>query len=196
MIARHRSLWIFCLLLLLAACTPSKPTFKGMDVTGVDWGGDITLQGHTGKPVSTADFRGKVLVLFFGYTHCPDICAPTLAKLAALHKALGADSDRMQVLFVTVDPAHDTPQQLADFVPKFDRTFVGLTCKPEEIAAAARAYKIAYVPASADAPHPQIDHSSGMVVKDADGKVRLLWKNEMPVEDMAYDVRLLLKQGG
>lgn len=180
--------------LAVTACAPAKPVFKGSDITGVDWGRDVKLQAHTGKPLSTADFRGKVQVLFFGYTHCPDICSPTLAKLAAVRKGLGADGDKVQVIFVTVDPKHDTPEQLAQFLPKFDPTFVGLTGSLDDVTAAAREHKIAFTPASATSPHPTIDHSSSILVKDASGKVRLLWKGEMSVEEMVQDLQLLLKQ--
>jgi protein SCO1 len=193
MLQRYRFLLGLFLLLVLGACTPEKPTFKGNDVTGIAWGGDVTLQAHTGKRVSTADYRGKTQILFFGYTHCPDICAPTLAKLAALRQALNADAERVQVLFVTVDPAHDTPEQLAGFVPKFDPSFIGLTGTPEEIAAAAREHKVAYIPGG-NGPAMTIDHSGGMFVKDKNGKLRLLWKHDMTVADMEHDLRLLWKQ--
>lgn len=182
------------LLLLCVACTPPKPTFTGMDITGVDWGGEVTLQGHTGKPVSTMDFRGKLLVLFFGYTHCPDICAPTLAKLAALRGALGPEGEGIQVFFITVDPAHDSAQQLASFVPTFDSSFIGLTGNAEEIAAVMRDYKISAVPRqTAGSASAQIDHSGTVFVKDGAGRLRLLWKSDMPVSDMEHDVRLLMQ---
>jgi protein SCO1/2 len=191
MVGSCRGLFAFCLVLTLAACSPSKPTFKGADITGVDWGGDVRLQAHTGERVSTASFRGKLLILFFGYSHCPDVCSPTLAKLAMLRKALRQEGERVQVIFITVDPAHDTAQQLAGFVPKFDRSFIGLTGTPEEIAVAAREYKIGYAPRPVD-PAAQIDHSSGIFVKDASGKLRLLWRNDISVDDMEHDVRLLM----
>ncbi len=177
---------------LLLACTPPKPAFKGTDVTGVEWGGDVALQAHTGKRVSTAAFRGKLLLLFFGYSRCPDICGPTLAKLAGLRRALGAEAERVQVLFITVDPAHDTAEKLADFVPKFDPSFLGLTGTPEEIAAAAREYKVGVMPADAHAAM-QLNHSGTVFVKDAAGKLRLLWKNDTTVTDMEHDLRLLLR---
>jgi protein SCO1 len=189
----HRALLAAGVALLLAACPPSKSTFIGSDITGVDWGGDLSLRAHTGERVSLAGFRGKLVILFFGYSLCPDICSPTLAKLAALRKSLGADGERVQVVFITVDPAHDTVQQLAAFVPRFDPSFIGLTGEPAEIAAAARDYKIAYAPSAAD-PTKQIDHSSGIFVKDASGKIRLLWRNDISVEDMEHDVRLLLRK--
>ena len=184
----------FATVLLLGACSPSKPVLHGTDLSMVDWGKDVTLTAHTGARVSTAVYRGKVTVLFFGYTHCPDICAPTLTKLAAVRKALGADADQVQVLFITVDPKHDTPEQLAKFVPKFDPSFIGLTGTPAEIGAVAAEYKVAYAPAPASmSQQGSIGHSGGMLVKDRAGKLRLLFKNEMSVEDMTADVRQLLK---
>src|SRR5690606_15208966 len=174
------------------------PTFKGADVTGADWGGDLTLEAHTGRRVSTADFRGRVLVVFFGYINCPDICGPTLAKLASLRGALGADAERLQVVFVTVDPARDGPAELAQFLSKFDATFVGLTGSAEEITAAAREYRVVMSPAPAPHGHAAhgshgaeagrplvpIDHSGTMFVKDPAGKLRLLWRSDTAVADM------------
>lgn len=180
------------LAMIVGGCTSPAPTFRGTDVSQVQWGKDITLTAHTGRRVSTGEFRGKVVVLFFGYTHCPDICAPTLAKLAAVRQALGPEADKVQVLFITVDPQHDTPAQLARFVPKFDPSFIGLTGTAAETAAIASEYKIAY---AATATQPaSIDHSGGILVKDGSGKLRLLFRNEMPVADMAADLRLLLKK--
>lgn len=177
--------------LAVAACTPPQPTFKGSDVTGADWGGDIALTAQTGKRVSTADHRGKILVIFFGFTNCPDICSPTLAKLAALRKALGPDARQVQVFFVTVDPAHDTPQRLASFLPKFDPTFVGLTGTADEVVAAEREYKVLATPAGASSE--RFDHSGSVMVKDKAGKLRLVWRNDLSVDDMAQDIRLLQK---
>ena len=194
MASRYRFPLALLLLLAAAACTPAKPTFKGSDITGVEWGGDVELDAHTGKRISTADFRGKLVVVFFGYTHCPDICAPTLAKLAGLRKSLGSDAERVQVFFITVDPAHDTVPQLADFVPKFDPSFIGLTGKPDEIAAAVREYKVVAVPqGAAGSTSVPIDHSGTVFVKDGAGAMRLLWRSDTSVADMEHDVRLLLK---
>src|SRR5687767_2990032 len=109
---------------LLWACAPPE-SYKGTDITGVTWGGDFELTAHTGKRSKSSDYRGKLTVIFFGYTHCPDICAPTLVKLAQSMRALGADAERVQVFFITVDPKHDTPAQLAKFVPAFHPSFVG-----------------------------------------------------------------------
>ena len=179
--------------LFIVACTPPAPTFKATDISGVDWGsGDFELTAHTGKPAKAADFKGKVVVMFFGFTHCPDVCPPTMAKLAILMKRLGDDAQRVQVLFVTVDPENDTVKQLAGFVPQFHPSFIGLTGTDKEIAAVASEYKVAY---GKNPKNPTlVDHSTGILIKDAKGKLRLLVKNDVPVEDLEHDVRVLLKE--
>jgi protein SCO1/2 len=181
------------LALFVAACTPPAPAFKATDISGVDWGsGDFQLTAHTGKPVKAADFKGKVVIMFFGFTHCPDVCPPTMAKLAVLMKRLGDDTQRVQVLFVTVDPENDTVKQLAGFVPQFHPSIIGLTGTDKEIAAIASEYKVAY---GKNPKNPTlVDHSTGILVKDAKGKLRLLVKNDVPVEDLEHDVRVLLKE--
>ena len=180
--------------LFVAACSPA-PQFKSTDISGVEWGGDFTLTAHTGKPVKSTDFRGKLVVLFFGYTHCPDICAPSLVKLDQVVKRLGEDAKNVQVLFITVDPGHDTVKQLAGFIPPFNPSFIGLTGSDKEIAAVASDYKVAY------GSNPQakpgqilVDHFTGILVKDRKGKLRLLVKNDVAVDDIAHDVQILLKE--
>lgn len=213
---RHAAFRLFAMGLavsaVLAACTPSPAKFKATDVSLVDWGGDFELTAHTGKRVGTAEYRGKVLVLFFGYTHCPDICAPTLTRLAEVMKQLGADAARVQVLFVTVDPKHDTPSQLASFVPKFYPSFVGMTGSEAEIAAVAKDHKVAFqaspqstaelAPGASIPRSPRldpiaertlVDHFGGLMVKDVTGKLRLAIKNDAAIDDIAHDLRLLLK---
>ena len=114
----------------LASCdklfTLGKSPFQGIDVTGGDMGGELRLTGHDGKPRSLADFRGKVVVVSFGFTHCPDVCPTTLADLASAMKRLGDDARRVQVLFVTVDPKRDTEELLRQYVPAFSADFIGL----------------------------------------------------------------------
>ena len=192
--SRHFQIVAFFLAaLFIAACSPPTPTFKSTDISGVDWGsGDFELTAHTGQRMKAADFRGKVTVMFFGFTHCPDICSPTMAKLAVLMQRLGDDAKRVQVLFITVDPENDTVKQLAGFVPQFHPSFIGLTGTDKEIAAVASEYKVAY------GKNPKnstlVDHSAGILIKDTKGKLRLLVKNDVPVEDLEHDVRVLLKE--
>ncbi len=186
---------------LLIACGPATQSgFKATDVTQVTWGNDFELTAHTGARVNTAELRGRILLLFFGYTHCPDICAPTLTKLASLRGKLGEDAGRVQVLFVTVDPVHDTPAQLAGFVPRFDPSFIGLTGRPAEVAAVAQDYKVANQVAPAlqhvhgKAQAVEIDHSGGVFAKDAHGRLRLYMREDVSLDDMLHDVRLLLQE--
>ena len=195
--SRTAFLRLFLLLAISAvtACSPPAPKFKAMDIAGIGWGDDFELTAHTGKRVKVSDFKGKVVILFFGYTHCPDICAPTLSRLAALMKRLGPDAARVQVLFVTVDPEHDTVKQLAGFVPQFAPAFIGLTGSEQEIAKVAQDYKVAFGKNPANQPGQiLVDHSTGILVKDAKGALRLLVKNDMPVEDLEHDIRVLLKE--
>ena len=177
---------------MLVACSPSTSKFKSTDISGVNWGGDFELTAHTGQRVKTSDFQGKIVILFFGYTHCPDVCAPTLTKLAQVMKRLGDDAKRVQVLFVTIDPAHDTVKQLAGFVPAFDSSFIGLTGTDKEIAAVASEYKVAYGKNPKD--QALVDHSTGILIKDAQGKLRLLVRNDVTIADLESDLRLLLRE--
>jgi protein SCO1/2 len=187
-------IFLFLGVLFIAACSPA-PTFKSMDISGVEWGGDFALTAHTGKPVKASDFNGKVVVMFFGYTHCPDICAPTLVKLDQVVKRLGDDAKNVQVLFITVDPEHDTVQQLAGFIPPFNPSFIGLTGSDKEIAAVASEYKVAYGQNLQAKPGQiLVDHSTGILVKDKKGKLRLLVKNDVAVDDLESDIRMLLRE--
>ena len=190
--SRNR-LFFLLFALLIAACSPPAPTFKATDISGVDWGsGDFELTAHTGQRMKAADFQGKVVVMFFGYSNCADICTPTLAKFAMLMHQLGDEAKLVQVLFVTVDPKNDTVSQLSAFVPQFHPSFIGLTGTDKEIAAVTAAYKVAY------GQNPKntalVDHSTGILMKDKNGKLRLLAKNDVTVEDLAHDIRLLLKK--
>ena len=176
---------------LLAACAPE--TFRSTDITGAQFARKLELTGHDGKVHSLDDFRGKVVVVFFGFTHCPDVCPTTLAKLAEVAKRLGEDADRMQVLFVTVDPERDTPEVLARYVPAFDPRFIGLTGDPAAIARTAKEFKVVYQKQAGSSPDSYtVDHSSGTFVFDREGRVRLFVRHDQPVEDLVHDIRLLL----
>jgi len=184
--------------LALAGCDrlfgPAKSPFQGIDVTGGEMGGELRLTGHDGKPRSLADFRGKVVVVSFGFTHCPDVCPTTLADLASAVKQLGADASRVQVLFVTVDPKRDTPELLRQYVPAFHPDFIGLY---GDEAALERAKKEFHVYAQARPPKTgeeayTVDHSAHMYVVDQQGKLRLLLPPGTQPAAIASDLRVLL----
>ena len=187
---------LFAAALSLTACdkilSPGRGTFNAIDVTGGEMGGELRLTGHDGKPRSLADFRGKVLVVAFGFTHCPDVCPTTLADLAAARKELGPDADSVQVVFVTVDPKRDTQQLLAQYVPAFDPTFLGLW---GDAAATQRVTKDFHVyaqeRASKDGEYT-VDHSAQSFVFDRQGRIRLLISPGTAPKAIASDLRVLL----
>jgi protein SCO1/2 len=182
------------LALLLAACGPEAPKFRSTDITGADFGKALELTGHDGKPRTLADFKGKAVVLFFGYTHCPDICPTTLADAAAALKTLGADAARVQVLFVTVDPERDTPEVLSKYVPAFDPAFLGLWGDAAATQRAAKEFKIFYEKRAGGAPGAYtVDHSGQSYVFDPQGRLRLVIRHDRMAQDLAADLRQLLQ---
>jgi protein SCO1/2 len=182
----------FLLALVLAGCNAEAPKFRNTDITGADFGRELALTGHDGKPRTLADFRGKVVVLFFGFTHCPDICPTTLADAASAIKTLGKDADRVQVLMVTVDPERDTPEVLAKYVPAFDPRFLGLYGDAAATQRTAKEFKIFYEKRKAGASY-SVDHSGQSYVFDAQGRLRLFVRHERIAQDLAADLRQLLK---
>jgi protein SCO1/2 len=180
-----------------AACGPAAPKFRSTDITGADFGRELALTGHDGKPRSLADFRGRFVVLFFGYTHCPDICPTTLVDMAEVMKKLGKDAARVQVLFVTVDPERDTPEVLAKYVPAFDPGFLGLSGDAAATQRAAKEFKIFYEKRPGSTPSAYtVDHSGQSYVLDAQGKLRLFVRYDRISTDLADDLRTLLRAGG
>jgi len=169
--------------------------FKGVDITGADYAKELTLRDADGKPRSLADFKGKVVVVFFGYTQCPDVCPTTLAELAAARKLLGADGARVQGVFVTLDPERDTPAVLKAYVGSFGDGFVGLWGSADEIKAAARQFKVFYakVPGKTDTSYT-LDHTAGSYVFDASGRVRLFTRYGAGAEALAADLKRLLAE--
>ena len=183
--------------LVSAACSRSEPKekFNAADITGAGWGHDFHLIDPTGAPRSLADYRGKVVMLFFGYTNCPDECPTTLAKMAQAVDKLGPDAQRVQGLFVTVDPARDTPRLLANYVPAFHRSFVGLWGSPDTIAATAKDFKVFYEAQKPDANGLYaVDHQSGIFVFDGRGRLRVFMGPNIWVDAMVHDLRLLLSE--
>jgi len=178
---------------VLAACSPEGPKFKSTDITGSSFGRELALTGHDGKPRTLADFRGKAVVLFFGYTHCPDICPTTLADMAGVMKKLGGDAARVQVLFVTVDPERDTPEVLAKYVPAFDPGFLGLWGDVDATKRVAQEFKIFYEKHTGATPTSySVDHSAQSYVIDPQGRLRLFVRNDRIAQDLADDLRTLL----
>jgi protein SCO1/2 len=180
---------------LLAACSPEAPKFRSTDISGADFGRTLELTGHDGKPRTLADFRGKVVVLFFGYTHCPDICPTTLADTAAVMKKLGPDAARVRVLFVTLDPERDTPEIMAKYVPAFDAGFLGLSGDAAATQRAAKEFKIFYEKRPGGAPGAYtVDHSAQSYVLDTKGQLRLFVRHDRIAQDLEEDLRALLKE--
>jgi protein SCO1/2 len=182
------------LMLLLTACGQPAPEFQATDITGAAMGGEFRLQDHTGQTRALSDFRGKVVVLFFGYTHCPDVCPTTLSELAAAMKQLGARASEVQVLFVTVDPERDTQALLAQYVPAFNPAFIGLTGSEADIRHVAELYKIVYQKAfsGSDQKNYTVDHSAGSYILDKTGKLRLFVNYGAGAAVFAHDIGLLL----
>jgi protein SCO1 len=179
---------------LSAGCTPSAPAFNGVDITGASYARDFALTDAAGKRRTLAEFRGKLVVVFFGFAQCPDVCPTTLADLAQVKKRLGSDGERIQVVFITVDPERDSPQVLASYVPAFDPSFIGLTGTSEEIAAAAREFKVFYqkVAGKTETSYT-IDHTAGAYVFDREGRVRLFIRHATGAEAITADLQRLLR---
>lgn len=182
-------------LTILPACQPTNEVnqFVATDISGADFEQNMLLTDHTGQKRSLADFEGKAVVMFFGYTHCPDVCPTTMAELKQTMKLLGDQADAVQVLFVTLDPERDTQSVLAEFVPSFDSRFVGLTGSAEEIAATARMFKIFSSKVETEGHSGYtIDHSAGLYVYDKAGHIRLYVEYGQKPADLANDIRQLL----
>jgi len=178
---------------LVAACGPQKPQFESVDITGADYAQDFHLVDVAGRPRSLADYRGKVVMLFFGYTQCPDVCPTTMAELKNVMQSLGPDAERVQVLFVTLDPDRDTAQLLAQYVPAFDPRFVGLLSDDATTAQTAKDFKVFYqrVPGATPGSYT-LDHTAGTYVFDPAGRVRLFIRQGEPDAAITHDVRQLL----
>ena len=191
MLSFSRLFWSIIICSAVAGCD-SRAQFRSTDITGAPYGQRLELVDHTGKARRLEDFRGKAVVLFFGFTHCPDVCPTTLADIAQAIRSLGADAERVQVLMVSVDPARDTPESLAKYVTAFDPRFLGLRGDLEATKKVASEFKI-YFEQRKQGESYTVDHSAQSYVIDPQGRLRLLVRHERIAQDLAEDLRTLLK---
>jgi len=179
---------------LLGACTESKPQFKAVDVTGAEYAKDFQLTDHNGQVRTLKDFKGKVVVLFFGYTQCPDVCPTTMTELAEAKKLLGPDGDKVQGVFVTLDPERDTPEVLKAYMANFDPAFVALRPTAAQLPEVAKEYKTYYKKVDGKTPTSYtMDHSAASYIYDAQGRLRLYARYGSGPQALASDIQLLLK---
>lgn len=179
---------------MMAACSPKNaPSFTALDITGAEYARDFRLLDAEGRPRTLADYRGKVVLVFFGFTQCPDVCPTTMAELAELRRRLGPDGEKVQGVFVSVDPERDTPEVLKGYLTAMDPSFVGLTGSPDEIKAVAKEFKVFYQKVETPSGGYTIDHTAGSYIFDPQGQVRLFARYGMPIDQLTADVRQLLK---
>ena len=183
--------------LLLGACdrlgASAQPEFKNTDLTGLQYARDFALPDHNGKMRTLADFRGKAVLVFFGFTHCPDVCPTTLSEMASVMQQLGPDAERVQVLFISVDPERDTPQILSQYVPAFHPSFLGLVGNAAQTEAVVKEFKAFYQKVPGKEPGSYtVDHTAGSYVFDPEGRIRLFVRHGQGAEPIAHDLKLLL----
>jgi protein SCO1/2 len=202
---RAASFAVFVPAVLLAGCekqgsggsqmilSPVNSQFKNTDLTGLGYARDFQLADHNGKMRSLADFKGKAVVVFFGYTQCPDVCPTTMAEMANVMKELGPLADKVQVLFITVDPERDTPEILSKYVPAFDPRFLGLIGDKESLDKVTKEFKVFYqkVPGK-EAGSYTVDHTAGSYVYDPQGRIRLFIRHGQGTEPIVHDLKQLL----
>jgi protein SCO1/2 len=178
----------------LSACSEPKPAFKAVDITGADYAKELNLPDQNGQVRKLKDFSGKLVVVFFGYTQCPDVCPTTMQELAEVKRLLGPDGDKLQAVFVTVDPERDTTELLKAYIENFDASFVALRPTQEQLPAIAKEFKIYFKRVEGKTPTSYtMDHSAGSYTFDTQGRVRLFNRYGMGAQALADDFKLLLK---
>ncbi|MGY4827903.1 SCO family protein [Sphaerotilaceae bacterium SBD11-9] len=197
-VIQTRRFWLLGAAALIAGCdklggVSTQAGFKAVDITGADYGSKLSLPDQNGQVRTLADFKGKLTVVFFGYTQCPDVCPTTMAELAAVKKALGKDGERVQGVFITIDPERDTPELLKAYMAGFDPSFVALRGTPEQTAATAKDFKVFYakVPGKSEGSYT-MDHTAGSYIFDASGKLRLFTRYGSGAEALTADLKTLL----
>lgn len=177
----------------LAACGKKEVVFKGSDITGTKLGREMAMQDATGTTRTLDDYKGKVVVVFFGFTQCPDVCPTAMARLAQSLELLGDDAKSVQVLMVSVDPERDTPEVLGSYVKAFSPSFVGLTGTPQQLSQTAKSFKAYYAKSPGATPDQySMDHASSFYILDKEGEARVLVSGNASAEDIAADLRQLV----
>ncbi len=183
---------VLAALLALAGCQKQTPqTFHGIDISGATYGADFRLSDPEGRERTLADFKGKAVLIFFGFTQCPDVCPTALVRAAEVKRLLGADGERLQVLFVTVDPERDTPEVLKAYTAAFDPSFIGLHADLQRTAETAKDFKVFYKKVPTGASYT-MDHSALSYVYDPAGRLRLVLRHNQTAQDYADDLRQIL----
>lgn len=184
-----------CGVVALSACTKEEAVqFKSIDLTGADYAKSFALPDQNGKIRSLKDFAGKVVVVFFGFTQCPDVCPTSMAELAQIKKSLGPDGDKLQAIFITVDPERDTPEVLKAYMENFDPSFLALRPALDKLPEVAKDFKIYYKKVDGKTPGSySVDHSAGSYVFDPKGQIRLYSRYGTGPDGVTSDIRLLLK---
>ena len=178
----------------LMGCAPDKPQFKSIDLTGADYAQGFSLADYNGQVRTINDFAGKVVVVFFGYIQCPDVCPTSMAELAQVKQQLGPDADKLQAIFITVDPERDKPELLKAYMGNFDPTFLALRPTPEQLPQVAQDFKIYYKKVTGKKKGSYtMDHSAGSYIFDPKGHIRLYSRYGSGAEVLASDIRLLIK---
>lgn len=182
---------------LSGGCTPAGPSFRNTDITGADYGKDFALTDHTGKVRTLADFKGKLVVMFFGYTHCPDVCPSTMAEFNLVLQRMGEDGKRVQVLFVTLDPERDKQALLAQYVPAFNPAFLGLFGDVATTAKVAKDFRVFFQKVPGSSPENySLDHTAGSFVFDTQGRLRLFVRHGESPDPLIADLKTLLGLSG
>lgn len=193
-----RTLWLaltICFSLMLGACSKQAEKFVNTDLTGLEYARDFSLIDQNGQPRTLADFKGKAVVLFFGYTQCPDVCPTTMFEMSKVMTQLGPLAERVQVLFVTVDPERDTQELLAAYVPNFDKRFLGLYGNAEATAKVAKEFKVFYQKSPGKTPDSYtMDHTAASYVFDPEGRIRLYVQYGQKTDAIVHDLKILLQQ--
>lgn len=189
-----KAVFLFIFTAFMTACSPGKPQFKSIDMTGADYAKDFVLPDQNGQVRSIKDFGGKVVVVFFGFTQCPDVCPTSMVELAGIKKSLGVDGSKLQAVFISVDPERDTPEILKAYMSNFDPTFLALRPSMEQLPVVAKDFKIYYKKVEGrTSTSYSMDHSAGNYVYDTLGRLRLYNRYGSGTEGLTQDIRLLLK---